>query len=137
MRPHTPSLWSSEAPRHDTEEAVAMSARVDLWRLPFPPLFRDGDGGTQFPSTFRWSGRCGATRSGSGFICRTRDRNHFSQLAKELVARDHGRSGLARSDPRGEEDLSSEGGPHGGELRRMADQVGEVGVRAPHGGVPG
>jgi hypothetical protein len=26
-----------------------MSARVDLWRLPFPPPFRDGDDGTQSP----------------------------------------------------------------------------------------
>jgi hypothetical protein len=26
-----------------------MSARVDLWRLPFPPLFRDGDDDTQSP----------------------------------------------------------------------------------------
>ena len=36
---------------------MVMSARVDLWWLPFPPLFRDGDDGTQSPPPPRLGGQ--------------------------------------------------------------------------------
>jgi hypothetical protein len=114
MKPRTPSSWCSEAPRHDTEDAVAMSARVDLWRLPSPPLFRDGDDGTISPCVWVVREMWGDTIRLQIYM-QDVGRNHFSQLATELVARDLGQRGPILA----EKKTRQRGGPHGSVPGRM------------------